>query len=94
LASATASGSKDSADVQKNVADVRRDIIARLKGRIDRDVVTGVLPETTSAMTLAAMVMAVIQGMSVLARDGMDRESLLMMARCALQGWPLSRIDA
>ncbi len=93
LASATASGSKDSADVQKSVADVRRDIIARLKGRIDRDIATGVLPETASATTLAAMVVAMIQGISVLARDGMDRESLLMMASCALQGWPYSRIN-
>jgi AcrR family transcriptional regulator len=92
LASATASGSGASADVQKSVADVRRDIIARLKGRIDRDISEGILPETTSAATLAAMVVAVIQGMSVLARDGMDRESLLLMAHCALDGWPGSRI--
>jgi AcrR family transcriptional regulator len=94
LASATASGSNASADVQKAVANVRRDIIARLQKRIDGDISAGILPETTSATTLAAMVVAVIQGMSVLARDGMDRESLLMIARCALQGWPLSRINA
>lgn len=93
LASATASGSNASADVQKSVADVRRGIIARLTGRIDRDISAGLLPETTSAASLAAMVVAVIQGMSVLARDGMDRESLLMMASCALQGWPYSRIN-
>jgi AcrR family transcriptional regulator len=92
LASATASGSDDSADVQKSVADVRRGVIAGLTGRIDRDISAGILPETTSAASLAAMVVAVIQGMSVLARDGMDRESLLMMASCALEGWPGSRI--
>ena len=93
LASATASGSTDSADVQKAVADVRRDILARLKGRIDRDIATGVLPETASATTLAAMVVAVIQGMSVLARDGLERESLLKVASCALEGWPVSQTE-
>jgi AcrR family transcriptional regulator len=92
LASATASGSTDSADVQKAVAEVRRDIIARLQGRIERDIATGVLPETASATSLAGMVVAVIQGMSVLARDGMERECLLMIACCALEGWPGSRI--
>jgi AcrR family transcriptional regulator len=92
LASATASGSKDSAAVQTAVADVRRDIIARLKARIDRDVTAGVLPDTASAPTLAAMVVAVIQGMSVLARDGMERESLLKIASCALDGWPVSQL--
>ena len=92
LASATASGSNASADVQTAVANVRRDIIARLKARIDRDIAAEDLPDTASAPTLAAMVVAVIQGMSVLARDGMDRESLLMMTSCALEGWPGSRI--
>ena len=93
LASATASGSKESAAVQTAVADVRRDIIARLKVRIDRDIAAGVLPDTASAPTLATMVVAVIHGMSVLARDGMDRESLFMIASCALEGWPGSRVD-
>ena len=93
LASATASGSNVSADVQTAVANVRRDIIARLQKRIDGDIYARILPETTSAANLAAMVVAVIQGMSVLARDGMDRESLLMMTSCALEGWPDSRID-
>ncbi len=94
LASATASGSKDSLDVQRAVADIRRDIIARLTVRIDRDITTGILPDTTSAATLAALVVALIQGMSVLARDGMERENLLMMANCALAGWPASPIEA
>lgn len=92
LASATASGSTNSADVQKAVADVRRDIIARLKDRIDRDITAGVLPETALATTLSAMVVAVIQGMSVLARDGLERESLLKIASCALDGWPVSQL--
>ena len=93
MASATASGSNASADVQTAVANVRRDIIARLQKRIDEDISARILPETTSAAGLAALVVAVIQGMSVLARDGFDRESLLMVAHCALECWPGSRID-
>lgn len=91
LASATASGSQESADVRKAVADVRRDIMVRLQARIDRDISAGVLPDTTSAAALAALVVAVIQGMSVLARDGVDRETLVKLASCALDGWPVSR---
>ncbi len=93
LASATASGSTDSRDVQKAVADIRRDIMERLKGRIDRDIAIGVLPETASATNLAAMVVAMIQGMSVLARDGLERQSVLKIASCALEGWPVSQTE-
>ena len=90
LASATASGPAASADVQKAVADVRQDIIARLRDRIDRDIAAGILPEGTSAAVLAALIVTVIQGLSVLARDGVARESLIQVAKCAMQAWPVS----
>ena len=93
LASATASGSQDAADVQEAVAEVRRDIVARLTGRIERDIETGILPETTSATGLAMLVVALIQGMSILARDGIDRVTLLAMAGQAMRCWPPSRQD-
>ncbi len=88
LASATASVSKDGMDVQQAVADIRRDIAARLEARIARDITAGVLPERTRALPLAAMIIALIQGMSVLARDGLDRASLEAMAEVAMAGWP------
>ena len=91
LASATASGSREAVDVQEAVAEVRRDIVARLTGRIERDIETGILPETTSATGLAMLVVALIQGMSVLARDGIDRVTLLAMAGQAMHCWPPSR---
>ena len=92
LAGATASGSWDAVDVPEAVAEVRRDIIARLTGRIERDIATGILPETTSATVLAFLVVAVIQGMSILARDGNDRAILLEMAGQAMHCWPPSRL--
>ena len=88
LASATASGSSTSQAVQHAVAAIRQDIITRLTARIAQDITSGALPPTAAATSLAAMVVAVIQGMSVLARDGSTRESLLGIADCALTCWP------
>ena len=88
LASATASGSADSADVQRVVADIRGAIGARLRARIERDISAGLLPPATDAVTLAGLVMALIQGMSVLARDGAPRARLIAIGNAALGAWP------
>lgn len=88
LASATASGSSASADVQAAVAEVRRGICARLKDRIERDIRQGLLPAQTDGQSLATLVIALIQGMSVLARDGVARQDLLAMANLGLDAWP------
>lgn len=88
LASATASGSADSAEVQRAVADVRRGIEDSLRARIERDVADGRLPGDPTAAALAGMVMAVSQGMSVLARDGATRATLLSIVEATLGAWP------
>ena len=88
LASATASGSKDSADVQAVIAAVRRGIQALLSKRIEKDVLDGTLPKATNHDALACMVIALIQGMSVLARDGADRQTLLGLGQAAMKAWP------
>ena len=88
LASATASGSAAAADVQDAVADVRRGIEVCLRVRIERDIKDGVLPPGTQAAPLAGLVLAVTQGMSVLARDGASRTSLLAVVEAALRAWP------
>ncbi len=88
LASATASGSAASADVQDAVANVRRGIEGRLRERIERDLECGVLPPGTQAAALAGLVLAVTRGMSVLARDGANRASLLAIVQAALRAWP------
>ena len=88
LASATASGSATSADVQAAVTAVRHGIESRLRARIERDVECGILPPGTPATALAKLVLAVTQGMSVLARDGAPRASLLAVAEAALRAWP------
>lgn len=83
LASATASVSTAAADVQQAVSDMRSDIRQRLAARIAKD-----MGPTPLAETRATMVVGLIQGMSVLARDGVGREGLLAMADCAMAGWP------
>ncbi len=88
LASATASGSAASADVQRAVADVRRGVERRLCARIERDIAEGLLPSETDPAGLSGLVMAVTQGMSVLARDGAPRAALLAIVDTALAAWP------
>lgn len=88
LASATASGSAASGDVQAAVADIRRAIAGFLERRIAQDIAAGRLPPTTEPAALAGLVMAVVQGLSVLARDGASRTQLLAIAHMMLAGWP------
>ena len=88
LASATASGSASSADVQAAIAAIRAAIIESLQARIERDIAEGVLPERTDAAALARFVMTVLQGLSVMARDGLSRPSLIGIVETALRVWP------
>ena len=94
LASATASCSAASADVQNAITDIRRSIAERLRARVDRDTASGVLPPETDADALVGLVMALTQGMSTLARDGTPRASLLAIVEVALQGWPRKQARA
>ncbi len=87
LASATASGSAASAEVQAVVAGVRRDIAALVRRRIERDVALGLLAADTDAPALAQLAIGVIQGMSVLARDGIGRAGLLGVAAQAVHAF-------
>lgn len=90
LASATASGPAASADVQAAVAQVRQTTEAALRRRIEADIASGVVPADAPAAALAALTLAVVQGMSVLARDGASRSKLSALADQALQAWPSS----
>lgn len=88
LASATASGSAGSADVQAVIAGYRQRIRDRLHARIERDMASGVLPEDTDAAALAGLVVTVVQGLSTLARDGASRDTLSRIADASLRAWP------
>ena len=75
--------------MQQAVPEVRGAVWARLEARIERDIAQGLQPATPSAATLATLVIATIQGLSTLARDGMGREALSGVAKSALIAWPL-----
>ena len=88
LASAIVTCSEEAADVREALATMRRAIEARLRGRIEADVAAGRLPPGTDAEALAGHAMAVVQGMSTLAKDGANRAKLLRIVEAAMAGWP------
>lgn len=92
LASAAISCSDSAADVRQTLGAIRQGMEAQLRARIQDGVARQELPEETDAEVLAAMTMAVIQGMSTAARDGAPREKLLRIAAAALQAWPVRAV--
>lgn len=88
LASSAISCSAAAADVQGELAALRRGIEARLAARIERSVASGEMASEVDADALAGHVMAVIQGLSTLARDGAPRDKLFRVAAIAMEAWP------
>ena len=88
MASATSSAS--STRLRKWIAERRSMGIARLEARIEKGVREGELPRGTDVEALANFYMAVITGMSMQARDGASRKTLLAMAETAMRAWPES----
>ncbi len=87
LASSAISCSPAAADVQKSLADRRKQIELSLHDKITAAIHSGELESSASPDALAGHVMAVIQGMSTLARDGASREKLASVARLAMKAW-------
>ncbi len=88
LATSAISCSADAAEIQAALATIRRGVEQHLRQRIARAVSAGELPPGADAAALAGLVMAVIQGMSTLARDGASRTHILAIAESAMAGWP------
>ncbi|NVD45913.1 TetR/AcrR family transcriptional regulator [Qipengyuania atrilutea] len=90
LASSTATGSAASEDVRGAVAAYRRELRDSLQARIERDIGEGCVPADVDPVALANLVVALLQGLSVMARDGADRASLLSVVEATMKGWPES----
>ena len=88
VASAASTGSTASRKVRAALKQVRQDTQVALQKRAERDIHEGYLPRTASPRALAAMTMAMVQGMSTLARDGAEREMLHAVAETSLAAWP------
>lgn len=88
LASSAISCSSAAADVQRALAEIRLDIEKRLRAKIKQDNATRKLSPKVDAEAMAGYIMALIQGMSTLARDGAGRKKLLAVASAAMLAWP------
>ena len=93
VASAASSGSESSKRVRAALKEVREVSRKALQKRTERDIREKRLPLETNAEALAAMTLAVIQGMSTFARDGAGRGLLQEVARACMAAWPLERED-
>jgi AcrR family transcriptional regulator len=88
LASSAISCSSAAEDVRKALAKIRLNIEKRLRSKILLDPSLTKLKRKVNADALAGHVMAVIQGLSTLARDGATREKLSSVASTAMLAWP------
>jgi len=91
LASSAISCSDGAEDVKLALAARRRSIEQQLRTKVEQSIHGQLLPADSDAEALAGMTMAMIQGMSTLARDGATRQKLLAMADTAMQAWPSVR---
>ena len=89
LASSAISCSDAAAEVKEALAVRRRAIESLLKRRIVQARRSGEIPDASDADALAGHTMAVIQGMSTLARDGAKREKLVRLVDTAMLAWPV-----
>lgn len=88
LASAAISCSEAASDVRHELAKRRLKIEDCLRQKISISIERGEFKSVVDADALAAHVMAVIQGMSTLARDGALREKLLRISSLVIEAWP------
>ena len=90
LATSAISCSAGASDVQKELARIRMGIETQLSEKIAADMQAGRLPADSDKQALAAHTLAVIQGLSTLARDGASRKKLMRVTDIALRAWPES----
>ena len=74
--------------MQKELATIRMGIETQLSEKIAVGMKAGRLTADSDAQALAAHILAAIQGLSTLARDGASREKLLRVVDIALRAWP------
>ncbi|MFI8765242.1 TetR/AcrR family transcriptional regulator [Streptomyces sp. R-07] len=75
-------------EVEEALRARRNSNLAAFEDHIRRDVETGELPPDTDPRTLARLTGAVLQGMSLQARDGATAEELTAVAEAAMRAWP------
>ncbi len=80
--------STSSARLQEMLSDERSEARSRLRERIRQGLHDGDVPAATDVGALTDFYVAVINGMSLQAREGASRKSLLSMVEMAMRAWP------
>ncbi|MEN1832350.1 TetR/AcrR family transcriptional regulator [Pseudomonas lijiangensis] len=88
LATAAISCSQAAADVREHLAAIRRDMEASFVSTIKEGVQAGELPPETDVSVLAGFLLATVQGLAALARDGADRQKLFEIVNLSMTVWP------
>lgn len=84
----SAVGSEGNDRLGSRVRQLRMRGTAMLKAQLNQALAQGELPAGTDIDALTALYVSIQQGMSIQARDGASRESLLGVARMAMALWP------
>jgi AcrR family transcriptional regulator len=74
--------------LQKFLAEQRADAKVGMRERVQRGVHDGELPADTDVTALVNFYVALIDGMSLQAREGATRKTLLAMIEAAMRAWP------
>lgn len=77
-----------SSHVQARIAQLRREAEARLRVRIEFGIQEGDVPRGADAYALASFYSAVLQGLTIQARDGASAQTLAQIADNAMLAWP------
>jgi hypothetical protein len=80
--------------IQKALVKRRALGVAAMQARIQRGIDDGELPTDTDAGALANFYATVYQGMSMQAKDGAPRASLLASVELAMRSWPVAAAPA
>jgi AcrR family transcriptional regulator len=80
--------SEEGEPIRRVLAALRGDAQAALQSRLEQARAAGDLAADADPAALASYVMAVIQGMAVLAASGADRAALHGVVQVALRAWP------
>ena len=78
-------------NIQKALVKRRALGVAAMQTRIQRGIDEGELPAATDAGALANFYATVYQGMSMQAKDGMPKASLLASVEMAMRSWPVAQ---
>jgi AcrR family transcriptional regulator len=85
-------GFAESAELADQLARCRKDDLQAIQARLRVGIAAKELPKTCDPAAMATFYMAVLQGMSIQARDGASRAALMMIAQQAMRAWPVCSV--